>query len=102
MASSSRGKTSRKPIHLLDEKLLKGHHNTRVQILPVNDPENQLHTLLQIFCDNDKKELNNNALIVCEYKGIWHQVLFPKEKATLRQPKEFIHNTTFLTSQPRN
>lgn len=28
---------------------------------------------------------------MCEYKGIWHQVLFPKEKATLRQPKKFIH-----------
>jgi hypothetical protein len=90
-SSSSKGKASRKPIHLSNEELLKGHQNTRVQILPANDPENQLRTPLQIFCDNDEKELNNNAVIVCEYEGIWHQVLFPEGKAMLRQPKEFIH-----------
>ena len=91
MASSSKGKASRNPIHLLDEELLRGYQNTRVQILPANDPENQLHIPLQIFCNNNKKELNNNAIIVCEYEGIWHQVLFLGEKVTLRQPKEFIH-----------
>jgi hypothetical protein len=90
-SSSSKGKASRKLIHLSDEELLKGHQNTRVWILPANDPENQLCTPLQIFCDNDEKELNNNAVIVCEYEGIWHQVLFPEGKAMLRQPKEFIH-----------
>jgi hypothetical protein len=90
-SNSSKGKASRKLIHLSDEELLKGHQNTRVRILPANDPENQLCTPLQIFCDNDEKELNNNAVIICKYKGIWHHVLFPEGKATLRQPKEFIH-----------
>jgi Retrotransposon gag protein len=90
-ASSSKGKASRSSIHPSEEDLLRGHQNTRVRILSANDPENKLHIPLQIFCDNNEKELNNNAIIVCEHEGIWHQVLFPGEKATLRQPKEFIH-----------
>ena len=90
-SSSGKGKATKKLIHPLNEDLLKGRRNTRIRVLPANDPENQLHTPLQIFYDNDDRELNNNAFIVCEYEGIWHQVLFPKETATLAQPKAFIH-----------
>ena len=95
MASSSKGKASRNPIHLLNEVLLRGHQNTRVRILPANDLENQLHILLQIFYNNNEKELNNNAIIICEHEGIWHQVLFPGEKTMLRQLKKFIHQYDF-------
>ena len=90
-SSSGKGKATRKLIHPSDKDLLKGRRNTRIRILAANDPDNQLHTPLQIFCDNDERELNNNAIIVCEHEGVWHQVLFPKEVATLAQPKAFIH-----------
>ena len=82
-SGSSKGKETRKLVHPSEEDLLKGRRNTRVRILPANDPENHLQTPLQIFCDNDEKELNENALIVCKYEGVWHRVLFPNKELTL-------------------
>ena len=100
-SGSGKGKATRKLVHPSNEDLLKGRRNTRIRILPANDPENQLRTPLQIFCDNDGRELNNNAIIVCEYEGVWHQVLFPKEVAMLAQSKTYIHQLGFITGNPR-
>ena len=91
MASSSKGKASRKTIGLSDEELLRGNQNTRVQIIPANDPDNHANTPLQVFCDSEEKILNDHSIIVCEYEGTWHQVIFPEGKAILKQPAEFIH-----------
>ena len=90
-ASSSKGKASRKTIKLSDEELLRGNRNTRIRIIPANDPDNHANTPLQIFCDSEEKILNDHSIIVCEYEGTWHQVIFPEGKAILKQPAEFIH-----------
>ena len=95
-SGSDKGKATKKLVHPSNKDLLKGCRNTRIRILPANDPENQLHMPLQIYCNNDERELNNNTIIVCEYEGLWHQVLFPKEVATLAQPKGFIHQYDIL------
>ena len=91
MASSSKGKASRKPIKLLDEELLRGNRNTRVLIIPANDPDNHANTPLQVFCNSEEQVLNDHSIIVCEYEGTWHQVIFPEGKAILKQQAEFIH-----------
>jgi len=77
---------------LTKEQILETKLNSRIAYKAPNVTGTRTYPI-QLFCDNDNKNVNKNAIPVCLYNGVWHQIIHDSSTGLpqLRQPLTSIH-----------
>ena len=83
---------------LTSEELVKTKPNQRVTILEVSHPRNKTGIRFQVFCNNNKLNLDN-AKGVTLYNGVWHAVVRTNKEFAIKEPIPSIHNYDIIPAQ---
>ena len=83
---------------LTSEELVKTKPNQRVTTLEVSHPRNKTGIRFQVFCNNNKLNLDN-AKGVTLYNGVWHAVVRTKKGFAVKEPIPSIHNYDIVPAQ---
>jgi len=95
MASSESNKL------LTKEQVLETRLNTRIAYKAPSGTGTRTYPI-QLFCNNDKKIVNKNAIPVCLYNRVWHQITHDSSTGLpkLLQSLTSIHNFNIKGIQP--
>ena len=83
---------------LTSEELVKTKPNQRVTTLEVSHPRNKTGIRFQVFCNNNKLNLDN-AKGVTLYNGVWHAVVRTNRGFAVKEPIPSIHNYDIVPAQ---
>jgi hypothetical protein len=79
-------------LYLDNEAILNDKPNSRITRVDKDDYQNKSGFTFLAFCNNDRRELNKEAVIVCLYNNAWHRVCYDsKRRAYLGAPQPNVH-----------